>query len=80
MCICCCRVIFTKRKMKSQQDRLMEAVTENEPVIKAVIARGYDHHQVHVCVRKFYEKTPSFVPLTEERLLELVKERKYKLH
>ena len=38
----CCNLTFTKRKMKSQQDRLMEAVTENEPVIKAVIARGYE--------------------------------------
>ena len=76
MLVCCLRVIFTKTQSKKKAERLMEAVTENEPVIKAVIARGYDHHQVHVCVRKFYEKTPSFVPLTEERLLELVKERK----
>ncbi len=71
-----CNLIFTKRKMKSRTDRLMEAVSENEPVIQAIISRGYDQHEVHVCVRQFYTKNPSFVPLTEEKLLELVKLRK----
>ena len=48
MLVCCLRVILTKTQSKKKAERLMEAVTENEPVIKAVIARGYDHHQVHV--------------------------------
>ena len=72
----CCNLCLTKRKIKSRTDRLMEAVTENEPVIEAIIARGYASHEVHVCVRKFYTKNPSFVPLTEEKLLEMVKARK----
>ena len=71
----CCNLLFTKRKMKSRTDRLMQAVSENEPVIQAVIARGFDQHEVHVCVRHFYTKNPSFVPLTETKLLQLVKER-----
>jgi len=71
-----CNLIFTKKKFKGRAERLMEAVTENEPVIEAIIARGYSSHEVHVCVRKFYTKNPSFVPLSEEKLLELVKARK----
>ena len=66
----CCNLTFTKRKMKSPTDRLMQAVSENEPVIQAAIARGFDQHEVHVCVRHFYTKNPSFVPLSEARLLQ----------
>ena len=71
----CCNLTLTKRKMKSRTDRLMQAVSENEPVIQAAIARGFDQHEVHVCVRHFYTKNPSFVPLSEAKLLQLVKER-----
>tara|TARA_B100000795_G_C22780516_1_gene432051 strand:- start:914 stop:1531 length:618 start_codon:yes stop_codon:yes gene_type:complete len=78
----CCNLTLTKRKMKSRTDRLMQAVSENEPVIQAAIARGFDQHEVHVCVRHFYTKNPSFVPLSEQKLLQLVKERheKHKKH